>query len=183
MPGGIQVSSQHNYYTDCKKGEYKLRNPQKYMPDIDPPVFKSSWEEKFFILCDVNPFVTLWGYEPFGISYYSPLYMRQSIYKPDIYLECKYQDGFVDRYLIEIKPDSYATIAKPPTPPKGGLTDPKKMARFQKKMAAFDRKNMDVLVNQAKWEAAMLWCKAQGVNWLVATEANMGDLFKQSTII
>ena len=57
------------------------------------------------------------------------------------------------------------------------------MARFQKKMAAFDRKNMDVLVNQAKWEAAMLWCKAQGVNWLVATEANMGDLFKQSTII
>ena len=105
------MSSQHNYYTDCKKGEYKLRNPQKYMPDIDPPVFKSSWEEKFFILCDVNPFVTLWGYEPFGISYYSPLYMRQSIYKPDIYLECKYQDGFVDRYLIEIKPDSYATIA------------------------------------------------------------------------
>jgi hypothetical protein len=38
-------------------------------------------------------------------------------------------------------------------------------------------------VNYAKWEAAKLWCRSQNVNWLVATEANMGDLFKQSTII
>ena len=177
------MSSQVNYYTDCKKGTYTLRNPQKYMPNIAPPEYKSSWEERFFVVCDINPFVTLWGYEPFEISYYSPLYQKQCLYKPDIYLECCYKDGRTDRYLIEIKPESYSTIPEPPKPPKSGLSDPKKMERYRKKMAAYDRKNMDVLVNYAKWEAAKLWCRSQNVNWLVATEANMGDLFKQSTFI
>ena len=174
---------QHNYYKDCHKGEYKLIHPEKYMQGIPAPVFKSSWEERMFIVCDVNPFVTLWGYEPFAISYFSPLYQKQSLYKPDIYLECKYPDGHSERYLIEIKPNAYAIFGKEPKAPGPKVTDPKRLENYRKRKAAFDRKNMDVAVNYAKWEAAEAWCKANGVNWLIATGTNMGSLFKKDVKI
>ena len=44
-------------------------------------------------------------FEPFSIVYASPHYLKTALYKPDIYCECKYSDGNINKYLIEIKND------------------------------------------------------------------------------
>ncbi|MCQ2123264.1 MAG: hypothetical protein MJZ25_03685 [Fibrobacter sp.] len=173
----------NNYYTDCHKDEYKLIHPEKYMENIDPPISKSRWEYTMFAVCDINPFITKWGYEPFAIAYNSPVYMKQAIYRPDIYLECRYPDGREAKYLIEIKPTAYSVLPKAPKPPPAGCTDQAKLDRYAKRKLNYDRKNMDVMVNYAKWEAAAAWCKARGVNWLIANEKNMKGLFDPSIVI
>lgn len=174
--------SGHSYYTDCHKGRYNLIHPEKYLPNLALPEYKSSWEEKVFILCDVNPFVVKWGYEPFDIAYHSPLYMKQSIYKPDIYLECRYPDGREEKCLMEIKPVAYSVVPKAPKMP-AGCTDPRKIASYQKRKKSYDRKMMDVMVNYAKWEAAEAWCRRNGMRWFIANEKNTLGLFNASSVI
>ena len=178
-----RMGRRNNYYTGCKQGTYTLLNPGKYMEGLPPPKYKSEWEQKMFALCDCNPFVIRWGYEPFTIAYSSPLYMKQSLYKPDIYLECRYDDGHEEKYLIEVKPVAYSVLPKEPKPLPEGCTDRKKIVSFQKRMAAYQRKAMDVAVNYAKWAAAEAWCKARGINWFVANEKNTLGLFKATTSI
>jgi len=177
--------ARHNYYTDCHKGKYTVIHPEKYMPNAPAPYFKSKWEEKIFFICDMNPQITMWAYEPppISIPYMSPRYMRMSIYRPDVYLECiPNGSDKIQRWLIEIKPLSYSVAPKAPTPPKAG-SDPKAYERYQKRKASYDQKVMDVMVNYAKWEAAVEWCKRHNVNWFIANEKNMGHLFDASVTL
>jgi len=58
-------------------------------------------------------------------------------------------------------------------------TDANKLEKFRKKKINFDMTTMDVMVNAAKWNAAEVWCKNRGVNWLILNEKNVGNLFKQ----
>jgi hypothetical protein len=177
--------ARHNYYTDCHKGKYTLIHPEKYMPNHPAPYYKSDWERKFFFVCDMNPNITFWAYEPkiFEIPYMSPKYGRVSIYHPDIYLECNLEgQPRKSRWLIEVKPTSYSIQPKMPQPPKPG-SDSKAFEKYQKRKANYDQKVMDVIVNLAKWEAAAEWCKRHGVNWFIANEKNTGKLFDSSTII
>ncbi len=177
--------ARHNYYTDCHKGKYTLIHPEKYMPNHPAPYYKSDWERKFFFVCDMNPNITFWAYEPkiFEIPYMSPKYGRVSIYHPDIYLECNLEgQPRKSRWLIEVKPTSYSIQPKMPQPPKPG-SDAKAFEKYQKRKANYDQKVMDVIVNLAKWEAAAEWCKRHGVNWFIANEKNTGKLFDASTII
>lgn len=167
-----------NYYKDTHKGNYKLVHPEKYMSNIPLPVFKSEWEQKIFVLMDINPFIIKWGYEPFSIVYASPHYLKTALYKPDIYCECKYSDGNINKYLIEIKPTKYMILPKEPKLSKS-TTDANKLEKFRKKKINFDMTTMDVMVNAAKWNAAEVWCKNRGVNWLILNEKNVGNLFKQ----
>jgi hypothetical protein len=155
------------------------------MPNHPAPYYKSDWERKFFFVCDMNPNITFWAYEPkiFEIPYMSPKYGRVSIYHPDIYLECNLEgQPRKSRWLIEVKPTSYSIQPKMPQPPKPG-SDSKAFEKYQKRKANYDQKVMDVIVNLAKWEAAAEWCKRHGVNWFIANEKNTGKLFDASTII
>lgn len=177
--------AKHNYYTDCHKGRYNLLHPEKYMPNLPMPYYKSAWERKIFVVCDTNPRITFWAYEPkvFEIPYMSPKYGRVSIYHPDIYLEILPEGATkVNRWLIEVKPTSYAIQPKMPQPPKAG-SDAAAFERYNKRKTNYDQKVMDVIVNLAKWEAASEWCRLHGVNWFIATEKNTGKLFDSSTII
>lgn len=87
------------------------------MENLPAPVCKSSWEERVFEAMDGNAFITKWGYEPFDIYYMSPKYQKMSIYKPDIYCECKSQESDKPaRWLIEIKPHKFSVMPEsPPT--------------------------------------------------------------------
>jgi hypothetical protein len=155
------------------------------MPNHPAPYYKSDWERKFFFVCDMNPNITFWAYEPkiFEIPYMSPKYGRVSIYHPDIYLECNLEgQAHKSRWLIEVKPTSYSIQPKMPQPPKPGA-DSKAFEKYQKRKANYDQKVMDVIVNLAKWEAASEWCKRHGVNWFIANEKNTGKLFDASTVI
>ena len=177
----------HNYYKDCHKGTYTLLHPEKYMQNAPPPQFKSEWEEKMFVLCDVHPLITFWAYEPptISIAYMTPKYQKLSIYKPDLYVEVTNERKDettgetvkdVSRYLIEIKPTTYSVVPKRPNPPPN-TADEKAWERYRKRKVSFEVKMMDVLVNHAKWAAAEAWCQRMGVNWFIANEKNMGKLF------
>jgi len=171
----------NNYYNDCRKGYYHLLNPGKYMVEGTTEVqYKSGWERDFFPICDGNENVIRWAYEPFDIPYSSPVLMKQSLYKPDVYLEIKYDDGHVEKWLIEIKPVAYSVVPKPPRPLPPGCQDPKKIASFQKRMASYQRKSLDVATNFAKWAAAEEWCRRHQVNWMIFNEQNSRGLFKRT---
>lgn len=173
-----------SYYTDTEKGNYQLLNPSKYMVEgVTEVPYKSSWERRFFGLCDGNPFVTRWAYELFEIPYSSPVYLKQSLYKPDIYLECEYEDGHTEKWLIEVKPVAYSVVPVAPKPPPQGCQDQKKLESYRKRMAAYERKSADVAANYAKWAAAEAWCKRHQVNWWIANEKNTRDLFKRSVSV
>ena len=84
----------------------------------------------------------------------------------------------INKYLIEIKPTKYMILPKEPKLSKS-TTDANKLEKFRKKKINFDMTTMDVMVNAAKWNAAEVWCKNRGVNWLILNEKNVGNLFKQ----
>lgn len=150
---------------------------KEYVSMMAIPEYKSDWERKMFVLCDTNTFVARWCYEPFTIAYHSPLYMKQSLYKPDIYLECRYDDGHMEKFLIEVKPTTYSVLPKAPKALPEGCTDQKKINSYNKKKESFNRKSMDVMVNYAKWQAAEEWCRNNGINWFIANEKNTLGLF------
>lgn len=155
------------------------------MPNLPMPYYKSAWERKFFVVCDTNPRITFWAYEPtvFKIPYMSPRYGRVSIYNPDIYLEILPEGAeHVQRWLIEVKPTSYSVQPKMPQPPKPG-SSADAFERYKKRKANYDQKVLDVIVNLAKWEAASQWCHDHGVHWFVANEKNTGRLFDSATVI
>lgn len=155
---------------------YTLKNPEKYMERVAPPICKSSWEERIFLAMDVNPFITKWAYEPFSIYYRSPKFNKMSIYKPDIYCECNYANGEKQRYLIEIKPQKFSVMPKEPPPLKQDATAKQKRS-YMKKIMRYQMQLQEVMVNQAKWSAAKEWCVNNHMNWLVLTEENMRGLF------
>ena len=170
----------NNYYNDCRKGFYHLVNPGKYMFEGTTEVeYKSGWERDFFPVCDGNERVVRWGYEPFEIPYSSPALMKQSLYRPDVYLEMLNEDGNIEKWLIEIKPVAYSIVPTPPRPLPPGCQDQKKMASYQKRLAAYQRKCLDVATNFAKWEAAEAWCRRHQVNWMIFNEENTRGLFKR----
>jgi TnsA endonuclease N terminal len=118
-----------------------------------PIVLKSSWEEHFAMnYCDLNPNCIEWSYESFDIKYRDPLTNRQTIYIPDFLLSYKTPSGDIKTSLIEIKP-------------------------LHEKSQEYARNMKDAAIiakNQAKWEAAELWCQRRsGVEFLVLTEAEL----------
>lgn len=172
------------YGTKTKHARYKLVHPEKYMENLAAPICKSSWEERIFQAMDNNSYVLKWGYEPdFEIYYMSPKLHKMSKYFPDIYCECKSAtDSKVNKFLIEIKPEKFAIMPKPPK----ALTESanaKKVRAHQKKMARYYMQCEEVMVNQAKWAAARNWCANRGVNWIVLTEENVCGLFDKGAHI
>ena len=107
----------------------------------------------------------------------SPKYQKMSIYKPDIYCECKSQESDKPaRWLIEIKPHKFSVMPESPPTIVESAT-PSQVKRHSKKMARYYAQCEEVMVNQAKWSAARNWCSDRGVNWLVLTEKNAPGSF------
>eukprot|EP01047_Picozoa_sp_COSAG01_P106055 COSAG01_NODE_35203_length_535_cov_1.513761_1_plen_77_part_10 len=65
-----------------RQGRYKPINREKYVDSSDP-VYRSSWELKFFKWADSNNRVLKWGSESIIVPYISPL------------------DGRVHRYFVD----------------------------------------------------------------------------------
>ena len=135
-----------------KQGTYIPKNPEKYIHSNSKmnenskyPVYRSSWELKFFRYCDLKDSIKLWTSEPFGIEYISPLDNRIHRYYPDFFII--YNDK---KILIEIKPKSQTLNPK----------------------SAYDKQQH--AVNMAKWSAAKAVCDSKGIEFLVLTEDEIG---------
>jgi hypothetical protein len=102
------------------------------------------------IVCDTNPYILQWGSEEFRIKYWNPIKNKVCDYIPDFII--KYQRGEeVITEVIEIKP--------------------KKQSVISKKMSNYDKAAL--IVNQAKWAAAVSLCESHNIRFRVLTEEEL----------
>ena len=130
-----------------RQGFYEVRNSQKYVGN-GKPKFRSGWEMTFMMFLDSNDNVINWASEPVRIPYRNPLTGKMTMYVPDFIVTYRGPKETVRAELIEIKP--------------------KKQSLVESKMK--DRDRAIVAVNYAKWHAATLWAKQNGLTFRVITE-------------
>ena len=140
------------------KSKYKPSFPRKYKGDPNNIICRSSWERKFCRYCDLNEQVLEWGSEEFWIPYLSPVDNRVHRYFPDFIMKIKESSGQVKTYVIEVKP--------------GKQTVPPKKPKRQTKSYLYECKTY--AVNQAKWKAAVEFCKDHMIEFKVITEKELG---------
>jgi hypothetical protein len=130
-----------------RQGFYEVKNSQKYVGN-GKPKFRSGWEMTFMMFLDSNDNVINWASEPVRIPYRNPLTGKMTMYVPDFIVTYRGPKESVRAELIEIKP--------------------KKQSLVESKMK--DRDKAIVAVNYAKWHAATLWAKQNGLTFRVITE-------------
>lgn len=136
------------------KGKFTMRHPEKYVGN-KAPLYRSSWEWTFMNFCDTNPSVQKWASEAVQIPYRDPLTGRNTIYVPDFFIQYVDKNNRILVELIEIKPASQQLIER--------------VGKNKYNQAQFVK-------NQAKWAAAALWCKQQGIRFRILNE---NDIFHQ----
>jgi hypothetical protein len=146
------------YYSKFKKGIYNPKNVEKYIGNSSP-TFRSSYELKFFEMCDISPKIKKWGSETFAIPYISPFDNRKHLY---------YIDNFIlmengEKYLVEIKPYRQ--------------TIPPKESKRKKETTILHEKYYYGL-NMAKWEAAKAFAKTKNWQFIILTEKELGIVKK-----
>jgi len=99
-------------------------------------------------LLDQHPNVINWASESISIPYINPLTGKRSVYIPDFLIVYQDKHGRKRTELVEVKPAKEAIAEN---------------ARSKRDKAA-------LLVNTAKWAAAMAFCKAKGMTFRILTE-------------
>lgn len=140
------------------KGKFNPKNPKKYKGNSSNIIYRSLWERKFCVYCDLNENVLEWQSEEQYVFYRSPLDKKIHRYYPDFLIKVKESNGEIKKYMIEIKPKKQTTPPqKPKRQTKGYLYEAREYVR-----------------NQAKWEAAKEWCLDHGYEFKIFTEENLG---------
>ncbi len=129
------------------QGVYRPKNTSKYVGTL-PITYRSAWELTFMNLCDQHPNVLQWASESIKIPYQHPLTGKWHQYIPDFFIIYMDRNGKKHGDIIEIKPMSQSVA---------------EAAKSKRDKQAF-------MINQAKWKAALEWCKKQGLNFRVMTE-------------
>jgi hypothetical protein len=130
------------------KGFYTPQHPQKYLGDPRKIRFLSSWELAFMHNCDVNPNIIQWGSEEFKVRYFHPIKKKVCSYIPDFIVKVADRNGNVTTQVIEIKPMKQAVPSN--------------------KMSVYD--TVQLIINRAKWTAAIAICEKAGIKFRVLTE-------------
>ena len=134
------------------RGKFTPKNPGKYVGN-KAPTYRSSWEWSFMNFCDTNESIQKWASEAIQIPYRDPLTGRHTIYVPDFFIQYADKQGKTHVELIEIKPASQAILER--------------VGKSKYNQAQF-------IKNQAKWAAANIWCRQQGLKFRIVSE---NDLF------
>ncbi len=140
------------------QGVYEPINPQKYKGSL-PIIYRSSLEKKVFYLLDLNNAILEWGSETIVIPYIHPVDSKIHRYFTDLNFKYKDKDGFIVKYVIEIKPFKH-TIKPEKTP--------------RKRQKTFLTESYNYAINMAKWDAATQWAKKHGYVFKIITEKDMG---------
>jgi hypothetical protein len=140
------------------QGVYNPVNKDKYIGK-ESPVYRSSWELKYFRWADSNPNILSWGSENIIIPYLNPFDNKIHRYFVDSYIIFKDRDGIRRKMLIEIKPSKQVSR---PVVTKGK----------QKKTILHEQTTW--IINQKKWEAAKEWAEKKGAIFTILTEKELG---------
>jgi len=139
-----------------QQGIYEIKNPQKYVGKHRPK-YRSGWELKFMRILDDHPNIIAWASEAHRIPYRNPATGKNSNYVPDFFIVYEDKNKVRKAEMIEIKP--------------AGQTLAHAKSNMQKAAA---------IVNEAKWQAAKVFCDRQGVGFRVLTENELFNNPKQS---
>ena len=142
-------------------GKYIPKNTNKYLGDPTNIWYRSLWERKVMVRLDENPMVIEWSNEEIVIPYVSPVDGKYHRYFPDFYVKVKDKEGSIQSYILEVKP---AKQSKPP----------EKKKRVTKQ---YIQEVMTWGVNEAKWNAAVEYCKDRKWKFSVITENELGIKF------
>jgi hypothetical protein len=134
------------------RGKFTMKHPEKYVGN-KMPTYRSSWEWSFMNFCDTNENVVKWASEAIQIPYVDPLTERHTVYVPDFFIQYMDRNQRMQLELIEIKPASQTVLER--------------VGKNKFNQAQFVK-------NQAKWAAAGLWCKQQGLKFRILNE---NDIF------
>ena len=107
---------------------------------------------------DSNPNVIAWSNEEIVIPYLSPVDNRLHRYFPDFFVKVKNKNGISESMILEVKPKSQA---KPP----------EKRSKITRR---YITEVMTWGVNEAKWKAAVEYCRTKGWAFKVITEDDLG---------
>lgn len=154
----------HN--SKAKSGYYKLINPDKYKGNPSEVVYRSSWEKKVMIYCDLNPGVIRWESEPYRVPYVD-FYGKTRNYIPDFYLETVNinNPSYINKFILEIKPEKET---HEPEIPKGYIT-PKQLKNIEYSYSVW-------IKNKHKWAYALEWCKKRDFIFKIITEHYINNL-------
>ncbi len=111
--------------------------------------------------CDINAAILEWGSEEIIVPYRCPTDGRVHRYYPDFYIKVRDKQGYLKKYIIEIKPKKQT---KPPDVPK------RKTKKYLTEVNTF-------MKNAAKWKAARNFCDDRGMDFLILTEDHLGLSF------
>lgn len=137
-----------------KQGYFIPQNPQKYiniktrMNESEYPVYRSSWELKFFKYLDTCDSIKKWTSEPLGIKYIHPFDGKIHHYYPDFLIVRETPNGDI-KILVEIKPKSQTLNPK----------------------SKYDK--IQHTINLAKWDAAKKWCRENNTEFCILTEREL----------
>ena len=140
------------------KGKYQPKNPQKYRGNVNNIIYQSLWERKFLVYCDTSDNIIEYASEEIALPYRSPIDNKIHKYYPDFYIKVRESNGEIKKYIIEIKPKKQ-TIE--PIPQK-------------KKTKGYIYEVYEYARNQAKWKAAIEYCKDRQWEFKIFTETDLG---------
>jgi len=141
------------------KGIFKPSNPKKYKGDPNNIVYRSLWERKMMVYCDLNENVMEWASEEFFVPYYDPTTKRVRRYFPDFFIKYTDKEGKIRRSVIEVKP-MRETVE--PVVTKG------------KSRKTLITETTNYVRNQAKWKAAKEFCADRNLEFRIMTEKELG---------
>lgn len=136
-------------------GKYKLKNPKKYKGNKDDIIYRSTYELKMMTYLDESHNVLEWSSENVVVPYKSPIDNQVRKYYIDFYAKIINEKNEIESYLFEVKPKKFTQ------PPK------------ERKSNAYIKEVKEFLKNQAKWQAAELYCKENNFKFKIITEENL----------
>lgn len=145
-----------------KPFQFKPKNPDKYVGNVNNIVMRSRWELKFALWCDLNTSVIKWNSEGLPIKYFHKRDNQYRRYFVDFFVQIKKADQTIQNLMIEVKPH-FETIV--PNPPKR-LTEKTKQ-RYINECLTYE-KNLD------KWDAAKKWAEENNFTFKIMTEYELG---------
>ena len=132
------------------QGVFIPKNPSKYVgPTL--PLSRSSWEWRLMVYFDDTPNILCWSSEPMFIPYFNPVKNKMSKYYPDFLVKVREKDGSEKVKMIEVKPSKETCM----------------------EAAKSKRDKLAVVVNQAKWEAARVFCQLNNMTFEILTELHL----------
>lgn len=149
------------------QGYYNPKNPDKYIGDLSKIIYRSAWEQKYMIYCDLSEHIIQWSSETIRIPYISPLDNKKHIYNVDFLTRSKV-DNVVTTYLVEIKPTGqYMEAPVFENVSKTGKKSKKRLDTYEKEVKTF-------VVNQAKFLYAKHYAEDRGWKFIVVNEYDLG---------